>query len=839
MRFVLEFEGVHQVTDLWVNGRHVGQHAVGGYTPFHFDVTEFVRPGDTAIIVVKADNSANEYTPPDPHNTDYIKFGGIYRDVYLTVTNPLHVTRNYEAFDAGVHLTTPSVRKHDATVVAKTTVRNENPEPVEARLVTRLISADGVVLKKLEARTQVPGNGQYSFRQSTILTENLRLWSPDDPYLYRVHSTLYAGDEPVDFVENSLGIRWFKLVDGHKFLLNGDPLWLVGVNRHQNYPIIGDATPDALGEAEAQQYKDAGMNCIRLSHYTQDESFLAACDRLGLLVYEEAPTWIDWGDQQWWDNLEAALRTTIRAHRNHPSIIIWGAGINHRGDVPMMHLAAKEEDPWRLTASASSNGWTGRPNAGVTDVYATMDYRNAILPDGDWALSMEHRNNHDAEANQLVISRYRKTPRTFGALAWVGADYNQALERRGKVSYRSRSGILDHFRVPRPVYHWYRAEYGKEPMVHIADERGSYDGIVRVYARAEEVALYHDGRLIDQVRPERGDNKNHLQYPTFYFYHDFTAGTLEARALVSGKVVATHQRTKAGTPTKVEVNFGETPRPFAAGGSDVRIVHARITDEAGNLVSTAEHPLTYRIVSGPGELIDDPNKDIHPARPEFGQAGMYVRGTAETGEIIVEVSTPGLAPGRASITTVPYQADALAEVAPFRELSTVRLDIGGEGTLNEIGWTPAAKSQIPLFENAELSIAAEDMEWSKNATMFGNLSYVGTDGVYTSAREFTLTFRRLPEGTYHLKTYHHPRTKGPLLDQVAFSIVDAEGEREQRGRKAAMGYWDNVRLLEQEPLSGEVRFTSDGEKAVKIQVRPVGDKPGAFWLNGLTLGQIQ
>ncbi|MEL7159691.1 MAG: glycoside hydrolase family 2 TIM barrel-domain containing protein [Bacteroidota bacterium] len=842
MRFVLEFEGVHQVTDLWVNGRHVGQYTVGGYTPFHFDVTEFVRPGETATVVVRADNSANEHTPPDPHKTDYVKYGGIYRDVYLVVTNPLHVTYNYEDFDAGVHLTTPSVRKHDATVSVKTTVRNAQSAAVTARLVTRLIDADGTVLKTMEARTQVPGGGKYSFRQSTVITENLRLWSPDDPYLYRVHSTLYAGDDPVDFVENTLGIRWFELVDGHRFMLNGEPLWLVGVNRHQNYPIIGDATPDALGVAEAQRYKDAGMNCIRLSHYTQDESFIAACDRLGLLVYEEAPTWIDWGDQRWWDNLEAALRTTIRAHRNHPSIILWGAGINHRGDVPMMHLAAKEEDPWRLTASASSNGWTGRPNAGVSDIYATMDYRNAILPDGDWAISMEHRNTHDAEGNQLVINRYLKTPRTFGALAWVGADYNQIIMRNDRISYRSHSGVLDGFRVPRPVYHWYRAEYGKEPMVHIADERGSYDGIIRVFSNAEEVALYLDGKLLGKTRPERGENKNYLDHPTFYFHHDFTAGTHEARAIRGGKLVATHTRTKAGTPAKIAVRFGETAVPFEAGGSDVRIVHASVTDAVGNLVSTADHPLTFRVVSGPGELVDDPAKDIHPTRPEFGQSGMYVRGTDGVGEIVVEVSSPGLTPGRARITTVPYEADALTDLQPFRDLPEVRLDVGKEGTLNEIGWTPlatAATTQLADFAGATLSVSAGGVEWSDNATMFGNLAYVGADGVFTTDRQFSLEFAGLPAGTYRLKTYHHPRRDGPLLNQVAFTIRDNTGERKQKGRRAPMGYWDKSRIMEQEPLSGEIVFTVGATGKALVQVYPVGDKEGAFWLNGLILGRIR
>ncbi len=841
-RFFLEFEGVHQVTDLWINGKHVGQYAVGGYTPFHFDVTDFVLPGRENLIVVKADNSANEFTPPDPHKTDYIKFGGIYRDVYLVVTNPLHVTFNWEAFDAGVHITTPSVRRHDATVSVKTTVRNDNAYPTLARIVTRIIDADGLVVKALEARTQVQSGTSHTFRQTTAITDDLHLWSPDNPYLYRVHSTIFEGETPVDFVENTLGIRWFELIDGRKFVLNGEPLWLVGVNRHQNFPIIGDATPDALGIAEAERYKAAGMNCIRLSHYTQDESFIAACDRLGILVYEEAPTWIEWGGDQWWANLESALRTTIRAHRNHPSIFIWGAGINHRGDVPMMHFAAKEEDPWRLTASASSNGWTGRPNAGITDVYATMDYRNAILPDGDWTISMEHRNSRDAEGNQLVISRYKKTPRTFGAIAWVGADYNQIIIEGKRKSYRSKSGVLDFFRRPRPVYHWYKSEYTAPPMVHIADERASTEGVIRVFSNAEQVELFQDGVSLGSARPLRGENKNHLDHPTFYFHHNFREGVLTAKAFMGGKLVATDTLKKGDTPARIEVSFNENSVPFEAGGGDLRIVQARIVDAQGRHVTDANNQLTFT-VTGAGSLVNDTSKDIHPVRPEFGQGYMFVRSSDQIGKITVKVSSPGLTSGQASIMTKPYVQDMIqANYSPYLERPMVRLDLGKEGTRNEIGWKPWNDSGLTYtlsdFNGARISLEAKGLKWSDHADMFGYIAYVGADGVYTEDQQIKLIFADLPTGKYALITYHHPRTKGPLLNQVQYSLQDASGSRQQKALRSAMGYYDEVRTLEQKPLSGEIHFTVGPDGKASITVSPVGDKSGAFWLNGLELQRL-
>jgi beta-galactosidase len=122
----LEFEGAHQVTDAWVNGRHVGQHAIGGYTPFHFDITEHVSAGKNTVAL-RLDNRRRDDTPPDPGPFDYIKFSGLYRDVYLVETAPLYVTFPWEDFYAGVFVTTPTVDplNGNATVSVRTTVRNE------------------------------------------------------------------------------------------------------------------------------------------------------------------------------------------------------------------------------------------------------------------------------------------------------------------------------------------------------------------------------------------------------------------------------------------------------------------------------------------------------------------------------------------------------------------------------------------------------------------------------------------------------------------------------------------------------------------------------------------
>ena len=337
----IEFEGVHNKTELWINGQLAGKQDMGGYIPFHFDITDFVRPGETHTLVIKADNTQDPTIPPDPHRTDYLKFGGVYRDVYLVTTHKLHVNFNWEDFDAGVHITTPSVKKRNGTVSIKTTVVNEFDKAQECRVATKIIDADGFVLKTMKSTYTIPANGKYTYHQTTGITENFNLWSPDDPYLYRAVSFIYKGDKLVDFVDNRFGFRWFELIDGKGFMFNGEPLFMIGLNRHQSFPHIGDAVPNSLHYEEALRYKEAGINTIRLSHYPQDDAFIEACDELGILLYEEPATWIDWEEGEWMDKLTQALRITIRHHRNPPFYYHLGSRYKSQGPCSTITICCK------------------------------------------------------------------------------------------------------------------------------------------------------------------------------------------------------------------------------------------------------------------------------------------------------------------------------------------------------------------------------------------------------------------------------------------------------------------------------------------------------------------
>ncbi|MEL6593850.1 MAG: sugar-binding domain-containing protein, partial [Bacteroidota bacterium] len=253
----LEFEGAHQITDLGVNGRHVGQHSVGGYTPFHFDISDFVERGASNQITLRLDNRRQEHVPPDPGPFDYVKFSGLYRDVYLVETDPLHITFNWEALHAGVNITTPTVDpvNMNTSISVKTVVRNEYDRPQVCQLITRIIDQEGLVVLKLKQAATIPAGQDHEFDQIGSIEDNLHLWDTKDPYLYRVNSLVMMDGKEMDCLENRLGVRKFALDPVRGFVLNNKPIKLLGYNRHQHHAYIGDALPNSLHRKDMLQFK--------------------------------------------------------------------------------------------------------------------------------------------------------------------------------------------------------------------------------------------------------------------------------------------------------------------------------------------------------------------------------------------------------------------------------------------------------------------------------------------------------------------------------------------------------------------------------------------------------
>ena len=328
-RINLEFDGAFQVAELFVDGKRVGEHK-GGYTGFTFDITEAVKPGDN-VVAVRVNNNWDPRLAP--RAGEHVFSGGIYRDVRLVITAPLHVAWY------GTFVTTPQVSKAAGTVNVKTEVVNDSGAAKSVTVKTRVVDAREQTVAEMESAQRVAAGATNVFDQTSAPIAQPELWSPEHPNLYSVRTSVLDDGKPVDDFTSPLGFRWFQWTADQGFFLNGEHYYFKGANVHQDHAGWGDAVADSGFFRDVNLIKGAGFDFIRGSHYPHAPAFAAACDQIGILFWSENCFWGTAGFHSPWAasayptnpadepefeaSVKASLRDEIRIHRNHPSIIAW------------------------------------------------------------------------------------------------------------------------------------------------------------------------------------------------------------------------------------------------------------------------------------------------------------------------------------------------------------------------------------------------------------------------------------------------------------------------------------------------------------------------------------
>lgn len=319
---LIYFEGVNQVTDLYVNGQWVGQHK-GGYSRFHFDVTKFLKYGTQNTFAVKVDNSHNVDVPP--LSADFTFFGGIYRDVFLIKLNDVHFSMD-DYSSSGVYISTPEVSKIQAKVQVKSILNNETSVNKSVRITTKILNKDGQVVLTTNKKVKLKKNEKSKEVTAELLIKNPLLWSPDNPYLYTVNTQIKDSNTGIVLDESlePLGLRWYKFDPDKGFFLNGEYLKLIGTNRHQDFLNKGNALTDEMPIRDIRLLKEMGGNFLRISHYPQDPTVLEMCDRLGILTSIEIPIVNAITESKaFTDNSLLMINEMVKQNYNHPSLIIW------------------------------------------------------------------------------------------------------------------------------------------------------------------------------------------------------------------------------------------------------------------------------------------------------------------------------------------------------------------------------------------------------------------------------------------------------------------------------------------------------------------------------------
>lgn len=663
----LEFDGVQKYSKVYVNGHLAGEHK-GGFTSFSVEITPYVNFSEPNIVMVAVNNRRNDKFGGIPPMTagNWNVYGGIYRDVRLVIKDKLHIPFQGSAeYEGGTFITTPEVTAEQAAVRIKTYVRNDHDIQLECLLTNRIVDADGYTIAELKDRFVIPTGAVHEFDQMSGPITGIHLWSPEQPYLYKVISIVSNEGKVVDCIESPLGFRYFHWDYEEKCLyLNGSRIHLHGTNRHQDYPWLGDAIPKWMHEADLRDIRfNLGHNFIRTCHYTQDPYVYELCDRFGILVCEEVPNIknIRFGDRIQKDH----VIEMIRRDRNHPSIIMWSMGneTNCAADPEW----ARTEDMDRIIHARKVIGRAEDVphNSSQIDMENLLRctirgwYNEDVKPLEP--SSGQHTGHERWQHDQASVEGSSQRGRIdMNGVMWLYADHGADREYvNAPLKHVNPKGWTDAYRVPKLMYFLWQANYAADPMVYIHpyDWTSRYIGTDRdilINSNCDRVELWMNEQLIGTRNPDRSND-----YTVQFEKIRIREGMIRAVGY-RGECKVEHNLVMPGAAASIclDVSHPEIP----ADGAAIALVHVDIVDQHGVHVFGATNDLHFTI-SGPGKLVG-PNvytSDINKAEELEGTMyidapiSMPVRAGYEVGEIRICVSSPELTPAESIIRVLPVQ----------------------------------------------------------------------------------------------------------------------------------------------------------------------------------------
>lgn len=631
-RIFLDFEGVMTAAEVYLNGEFVGSHR-GGYTPFRLELTGRLNFGQPNVVAVKVDSREREDIPPFGGSIDYLTFGGIYREVALTIVDSVYIENVFVRPADVLH---EEKRVDYALFVRNTTAAAQNIRAVVA------LRHEGHAVAQAEERFAIEGNAAQRVDFSLSGLRNIKLWELDAPALYTFDVAIFSEDgASEDAFETRIGFRAATFTP-QGFLLNGKPLKLRGLNRHQTFPYVGQAMPARAQRKDADILKDElHLNLARTSHYPQSRHFLDRCDEIGLLVLEEIPGWQHIGDRAWQQVACENVREMIERDWNHPSIILWGVRINESPDnhdfYAESNRIAHELDPTRQTG-----GIRCIPDSELLeDVYTMNDFAHSggeiVLRDQQTVTGLDHLvpylvtefNGHmyptkrfDQEERMVehalrharVQSRAGADPAICGGIGWCAFDYNTHYNfgSGDRICYH---GVMDMFRLPKMAAHFYRSQGNPaqdavlEPCTLWTRGERSIGGVIPlvVFTNCDMIEFFYGEKLVGKYFPAK-DRFPGLEHPPIII--EIQPDELGAWGLtwehgrfvghVNGKVVIERRLVSDPVPTKIFAAADDAA--LQADGIDVTRVVYTAVDQVGNLTPFL-HEFLKLSLTGPGEII--------------------------------------------------------------------------------------------------------------------------------------------------------------------------------------------------------------------------------------------
>ena len=661
-RVFLHFDGVYCNGEVWINGHYLGKRP-NGFASFRHDLTPFLRPGGENVVAVKVDHTqfadARWYTG-----------SGINRNVWLLDSDPVHVKQ------WGIFATAPVVRPDYAEACVSVDVQNEGDSDADVQVEHALYDGEGMLVAETATPLFVPAQGEQTAACQLAITQP-RLWSVEQPNLYRLHTVIRRNGEIVDEEDTTIGLRAFRFDADQGFFLNSQPLKWKGVCLHDDAGALGTAVPPKVWERRLRTLKAAGVNAVRMAHNPHAPELYDLCDRLGLMVQDEAFDEWELGKRKWKDGWnvgvagtdgphehfaewgEADLRDMVLRDRNHPSILTWSIGneidypndpythevldtgsnpqIYGHGYEPRLPHAdrlgviarrlveiVKALDPTRpvtaALAAASVSNLTGFAEALDVVGYNYQEYRypdDHVRTPGRVLYGSE--NGHGWEQWAAVADN----PFISGQFLWTGIDY---LGEAGTwPSHGNGSGLLDLAGLPKPLYHFRRSLWTTEPMAYLGvstpdqwSSRNAHPVWAGTPGEVRRVGGFTNCASAELFLNGRSLGAKAQEgdggHVVWWDVH-YESGTLTLNGLdVGGDVVAEDSLKTSGPAHRLLVEADALT--LAADGLDLAHVLVTVVDEDGIPVFDADHEITWA-VTGPARLLGVENGD-HARHEEYG-----------------------------------------------------------------------------------------------------------------------------------------------------------------------------------------------------------------------------
>lgn len=680
-RFMIQFDGIYMNADVWLNGKHLGNHPYG-YTSFRYDISNDLSPRKENILAVRVRNEG--------HNSRWYTGSGIYRHVRLSIDDPVHL-------DPWWTFITTKVYDSSADITSAVTVFNDSDKDQSVILNSHILNSAQNEMTSAEKECLVKAHSSCEIINTVSIPVPI-LWSPEDPYLYTAVNELLSlstdGSKlKNDEIRSSVGIRTIEINAKDGFLLNGKPVELKGGCMHHDNGPLGAAAFDRAEERRVELMKANGFNAIRCSHNPPSQAFLDACDRLGMLVIDESfDMWTEPKNpddyhlyfKDWW---QKDVESMIRRDRNHPSVVMWSIGneIPERGKPEGALLARAQVD---FIHSLDS---TRMITSAVNSLDPDKDPYFAVLDVSGYNYAVDkYLTDHKRLPGRIIVSTESfpleafdywtaaaDDPWVIGDFVWTGFDYlgEASIGWLGYPHDKSffpwtlaYCGDIDVCGFKRPQS-YYRDVLWKENQLSVFVEPpvpsfplnpakaswskwewhdvvshwnwGGYEGKdlrVEVYSSCDEVELLLNGQSLGRQKSRR-QTKFTTEWKVPY-----SPGTLVANGFDSGKLVSRYELKTAEKPSSVLLHADRDT--INAGGQDLCYVVVELIDKNGVRNQLSNDPVRFEI-SGPG-IIQAVGSSNPMGTESFtqshrnayqGRCLVIIRSGRERGEIVLKATS--------------------------------------------------------------------------------------------------------------------------------------------------------------------------------------------------------